>query len=287
MAGMQVRSSSEGVAIPSRKATPQAEWHRAIDESDLTAPCRTVLRQLLAHDQRQSGIVYPSVSRLVKTTGLSERTVRRCLDKLDDRGWIARLPLATPYSVRNYRLIPPGDSERVGGVTVREGRVSQCEGEGVTVRGGGCHSARGEGVTVRDEHPSMKNRLKNRMNMAHEPDGSRGVAEMDGCQDARTMLANAGVRGRNLERLAADPRITPDVVREAWTSILSDPKVRNRAGVLVKTLAERFGIDTASRYGRQLSASEGKAADTLSQLRRQHGSARQDPTRITLRTRIP
>jgi hypothetical protein len=180
------------------------------------------------------------------------------------------LPLATPYSVRNYRLIPPGDSERVGGVTVL---------------GGGCHSASGEGVTVRDEHPSMKNRLKNRMNMAHEPDGSRGVAGMDGCP-VREQLANAGVRGRNLERLAADPRITPDVVREAWTSILSDPKVRNRAGVLVKTLAERFGIDTAGKYGRPLSASEGKAADTLSQLRRQHGSARQDPTRITLRTRI-
>jgi hypothetical protein len=91
---------------------------------------------------------------------------------------------------------------------------------------------------------------------------------MDGAERKRTLreaLVAAGVAGENLDRLARATNLTPEVVDEEIRS-LADPRVRNKAAVLVKRLAARSGVEL--KKPRQIDSAGMLAIRQIEELRR-------------------
>ena len=61
-------------------------------------------------------------------------------------------------------------------------------------------------------------------------------------EDLRSVLERAGVRGAWLTKLAGEPKLTVDLVRDEWKSIRQDPHVRNPTAVLVSRLRDRLHV---------------------------------------------
>lgn len=77
---------------------------------------KLVLMVLAAHGRRDAGTVeaWPDVGTIAEETGLSERTVYRCLDRLCAESIIERLPPSGFRNSNTYILnVPPQAQERV------------------------------------------------------------------------------------------------------------------------------------------------------------------------------
>jgi hypothetical protein len=93
---------------------------------------------------------------------------------------------------------------------------------------------------------------------------------MDGAEKKKTLreaLIDAGVKGENLERLAAARNLTAEIVEEELKTLF-DPKVRNRAAVLVKRLAARSGVEL--KKSRQIDSAAMLAVRQIEDIRRAH-----------------
>ena len=55
---------------------------------DLKANTKILLLILLSYENKEEGFAYPSHSRLIKETGLSKVTLLKCLDELEEKGYI-------------------------------------------------------------------------------------------------------------------------------------------------------------------------------------------------------
>lgn len=58
---------------------------------DLKANTKILLLILLSYENKEEGFAYPSHSRLIKETGLSKVTLLKCLDELEEKGYIKRV----------------------------------------------------------------------------------------------------------------------------------------------------------------------------------------------------
>ena len=58
---------------------------------DLKANTKILLLILLSYENKEEGFAYPSHSRLIKETGLSKVTFLKCLDELEEKGYIKRV----------------------------------------------------------------------------------------------------------------------------------------------------------------------------------------------------
>lgn len=58
---------------------------------DLKANTKILLLILLSYENKEEGFAYPSHSRLIKETGLSKVTLLKCLDELEEEGYIKRV----------------------------------------------------------------------------------------------------------------------------------------------------------------------------------------------------
>jgi hypothetical protein len=65
----------------------------------------------------------------------------------------------------------------------------------------------------------------------------------------REALIAAGVRGQNLELLAASPKLTAQVVNDERKRVASGRNVRNPTAVLVASLAALGGVQLKRRQG--------------------------------------
>lgn len=55
---------------------------------DLKANAKILLLILLSYENKEDGFAYPSHSRLIKETGLSKVTLLKCLNELEERGYV-------------------------------------------------------------------------------------------------------------------------------------------------------------------------------------------------------
>lgn len=91
----------------------------------------------------------------------------------------------------------------------------------------------------------------------------------------RDALESAGIRGPNLDLLAASPNLTAEVVQRAGKAIHADPNVRNAPAVLARRLADRAGV-TLKKSAR-LPPAMNSAVGRIEALRRTKGADRGKP----------
>ena len=76
-----------------------------------SSACKFVLVGLANHAGPDGTSAFPSVRTLIRYTGLSERTVRTCLDRLQHTGLIAcharDVSCSGPASLRHGRVVQP------------------------------------------------------------------------------------------------------------------------------------------------------------------------------------
>lgn len=92
---------------------------------------------------------------------------------------------------------------------------------------------------------------------------------MDGASTVRATLANRGVRGHVLDRLANAALLTPAIVEEEWRAIATCRDVRNPAAVLVSRLSQRARVEL--HRSPPLNSSMLSVVAKLEQLRRIRG----------------
>lgn len=93
---------------------------RALKQSDLPAPARLVLWDLLDSADADTAVIpeefTPSLTDLARTTGLGRSTVKRELNRLERGGWVRRarpdpVKARTEFARTGYRLaVPPGST---------------------------------------------------------------------------------------------------------------------------------------------------------------------------------
>ncbi|HUK68335.1 MAG TPA: helix-turn-helix domain-containing protein, partial [Streptosporangiaceae bacterium] len=77
-------------------ARPRGRWaiESALAESDLPAPARLVLYDLLRRSDASTAVIperfSPSIAAIAQATGLSTATVKRALNSAEQAGWVTR-----------------------------------------------------------------------------------------------------------------------------------------------------------------------------------------------------
>jgi hypothetical protein len=96
------------------KYEPFFSWRTAVLESDLPATTRHVLLTLACHMNDAGESCFPSIAKLCRETGLSNRTVITHLNLAKDSGWlrIGKIGFAGQRWAQNdYRISYPTDTE--------------------------------------------------------------------------------------------------------------------------------------------------------------------------------
>lgn len=260
------------------------EDFRAVRDSDLRGSnLRLVLLVLMTYTDKL-GSAYPSVPTLVRGTRLAPSTVRECLSELVVLG-IVECPQgrkggrrSTLYIVRTDRLRPTDTPPPPGGAPPLDVGVQTTETPSPPHR----HPARtppGGGAEPSIHRP--REQISEPSSVGAKTQAASALW-MDGPERSSTSrvrgeMEQAGIRGPLLDRLAASPKLTPDLVRRESDSVKSDPNVRNQAAVLVKRLA---GVADVRLSNRQPLRDSDRAAIVEIERRRRQGARRVGATPV-------
>ena len=221
-----------------------------------------VARAMLDYARRDHLEVWPGVNRLAEDTGLCERTVRKSIRALENTGAIQRVSLGRGGIGSDGR-----------GITNRW-RLTFAE----AAEEPGTENARTRNLVPLN--PARRAPKASIHESTKKPEPSMGCtspsALMAGCPNradltVREALRQHGVRGPNLERLAASELTTQTVLRTVH-ELRSDPLVRSLPAVLVKRLAGEARLDL--KRARPLAPD---VADALEQIEKRRRSYRSSP----------
>jgi hypothetical protein len=255
-----------GTDGPGGQDPPSAPWHfhRLIcDARGIGRGERLVLFALLRWIDAD-GRAWPAVETIAGAAGLSRRWVQDALGELevrkvivaesDSRGGVDATGRGRPtrwrIDWRALATLAPIDTEKGEPRTP----LASAKGERRDRQERTARPRRANGATLKGEpgspKPSIHSPLNNQKN--HHENGAACVPGMDGMgpvpDDLRAELGRCGIKGPNLDRLAASPRLTPEVVREEAERINTDPGVKRKPGALYRRLADLAGI--AGRGGK-------------------------------------
>ena len=262
-------------------ASPALPRHAAalglVSRSTLKAAEKALLHAMIGWWNPATGDLWPSVASLAQATGYTDRGVQRILRRLEAAGVVevVRTTRGGPKRTNRYRLhldrlTPrPANPDRRSPSTRRAARSNPDR------RSAQPRPAIRENPDRRSEEPSIQNppqeptiRGRPATPSTMKANSSTGGC-MDGASTVRATLANRGVRGHVLDRLANAALLTPAIVEEEWRAIATCRDVRNPAAVLVSRLSQRARVEL--HRSPPLNSSMLSVVAKLEQLRRIRG----------------
>jgi len=227
---------------------------RTVGESLASASEKALLRAMLQWWNPQTGELWPSIGTLAASTGFTQRGVQKILRRLQQM-----------RVVELVQASKGGRSIRGKGLTNRYLlRLHQLPMRAEAME---LPSKPGPALQQNPEPRAAQPRTMQRMNpeqRSDEPSIGKRQEELPmkprqflqslevGCLDAsdktlRSTLVRCGVRGANLETLAAATGLTSQAVETELRDIQRDGSARNPAAVLVARLSQRTGTTLKSR----------------------------------------
>ncbi len=205
---------------------------------------------------------YPSMQKLVQASGYSERSLQSAMSDLERRGilrvsegppgwktftrtlsWPA-LNAATPAAIAGVKHTDP---RRHCGVGAPDHR-SHC--------GNPAQPLRGTPAAIAPHPRKPRTQSFHRPSIEQPTEQQEGADATDGMDGqyseatrkrlALSALKAKGVKGKNLDRLAACPQLTPKLIEHEWARLTAASEVRNAPAALVRVLEDHAGIKLSS-----------------------------------------
>lgn len=256
-----MNSTPGGTDGPGGHDPPSAPWHYhalICDARGISKGERLALFALLRWIDAD-GRAWPAVEAIAGAAGLTRKGAQKALRALEDRGVILAESDTRGGCDRSGRgrstrrridrralaRLAPTDTEKGEPRTpLASEKGERRDPQGRTARPTRANSAPSKGEP-RSPEPSMNHPRNYPKNHARGETRGAGMDGMDGPTREGTLrgaLEQAGIKGPNLERLAASPRLTPETVREEAERIKADPTVTRKSGALYRRLADLAGI---------------------------------------------
>lgn len=256
--------------------------NRQIRDSDLSSSDKAILWAILSFVDRRTGLAWPSVATLARAAGLKERATRARLGTLvriglvqlvhQSRGGVGANGRGVTHKLRltldasptrnpapNAGFTPPSDATQPGkpGAGTRQAKPANP-----------APNAGEPSMHLPKEQPnklSAKNAL---------PDGAcmdavspvPPASPLSTADAVKRALRGAGIRGPNLDALAASPGLTLELIASEAESVSADPNVRNKPAVLVIRLSRL--ADAPLRRVAKLSTDDQASIARIEQTRR-------------------
>ncbi len=224
-------------------------WIQVIGEAALTSSQALVCYALLNWADYTTGIAWPSNLSIAHASKLHEGTVRRVINELRDQGLVETIrataggfdpngrPRTNHIRLRLDRLIELKANAKTGRTSTPRNEIKPRRRIRTAL------AQEGENPRAAHGKPSIHTNIPTEQTM-------QGVQELSGNQkekkfkwawmDAKTpeeALAQCGVRGPNLKKLANAERMTVAMIQFEAVNIWSDSGVRSKPAVLVKRLS--------------------------------------------------
>ena len=237
----------------------------AIERLSLSCPESAVMNALLNWTNQEDLTCYPSVPRIARRARLTDRGVRKILRRLEDKGAIVAL-IKSKGGRRadgrgkssTYRLMLPGignepNPERSAGLDATLHDRQPGTPRASTRNASATNPERRSGEASMHPSREVPSQASPIARVGADPNGNTFDDRMHACpgprQDThepkrlRSVLAACGIKGTNLERLAASENLTPEHVVSTRNRLAASGRCRDLAAVLTKVLEDDAGID--------------------------------------------
>jgi len=276
-------------AEPAERRPTGFALYRLIRDARGFGPADKAILYTAATYANADGVGWPSVETVAHGAGLSPGGARRALARLHRAGVLVVIERAT--GGRGRSAVRRLDTGRLRALADEPAKAHPARTEGAPSarKPSRCaHKPPRCAPRTDHDHPHERTRRTD-----HPPGGPESRAARDGCdggpesspsgtadggpEAVREALASAGVRGPNLDRLAAAPGLTAAMIREEITSIRRDQRIRKPAAVLVGRLSERVGVALPGKRGGPAQPVSAETAALVAQVEQARHNAGVEP----------